>query len=782
MSKSSKVTPNKGLGLYLGLVAASLLVYQVLTTRILSALLVYHYAFLVASFSVMGMALGAWVAARSSRLAGWYRQQPRALLAVLGLVLAGMIATSFAAFAALRFEGPTLYVVIGALPYGVGGAALALILSHHREASGRLYAGDLLGAACGTLGAVGLLDAVGMEKSWPAPVVFALLAAVAASVGKWRRLSLLSSAVMAVAVILFRVVDTAPFFGPTWSAFLDSPHTLYGQLSRERGKGALTVVHTTWDSFSRTDVIEPRGEPDRKAVTIDGVAYSGMFRFDGDVSKILRYPDTAGYFPSIGHVPFAGGHNDKVLVLGSGAGRDVLYAIANGAREIDAVEINPGSIEAVRRFGDFNGHLYDRPDVHVFATDGRAYVEQTAKRYDLILITLIKTEAVGAAGLSAAEDYMLTAEAFVLYLEHLEKTGRLALFVHHDAALAKATATALSALTAIGIPETAAPDHLAVFNSHQLEPNEPVHQPLLVVSRSPMTQAQARALAIAAESRDNLTGYLPHFREADTLAEVKSGERRAADFAEGLPYYADPATDDRPFFYRFDDTFVTLLAPAAGLAVLLLVAFSVPLLRQKPRPVAHMVYFALTGVGFMGVETLLVQQLTGYLGAPARSFAVVLTALLAGGAMGSRWSDLGRAPLLFQNAPSTALVVGPYLLLLQFALPRLASFGIAEPLAKAMLALSLVVPIGILLGPLLPIGLKRAASLSRGTSALLIALNGAAGVGGAIAAVLLSMYAGFFWTSVVLAVTYAAAFLMGAGGRLLGGVFGMGDGACRREL
>lgn len=510
------------MSVYIGLVSAALLCYQVLVTRMLSAPLLYHYAFLVASFSVMGMGLGAMLTAYIPRLQRHYVSRAAVTLSAIAVLLATAFIASFLVFAFFQFGGPLLYTVACLPPNILGGAALALILSHHGDTAGRLYAGDLLGAAAGAIGTLFILDTFGMQRAWIFPPALALLAALV-QIGQKNFIRALAPAALLLLLCAgFVAADGSLLFGSDWRAYRDSPHKFYGKLSAERGPNALTVVHTSWDSFSRTDVIELMGEPDRKAVTIDGVAYSGMFRFSGDTAQINQYPDNAGYLPSIGHVPFAYGSNEQVLILGSGAGRDILYALHHGSTEIDAVEINRGSTAAVKRFSDFNGHLYDRPGVQLFETDGRSFTAHSTKRYDLILLTLIKTEAVGAAGLSAAEDYMLTREAFTLYLAHLKDNGRLALFVHHETALAKAAATALVALKDLGIDGTAAPDHLAVFNSHKLDPSQEVYQPLLLVSRAPITKEQARALAISAESRGNLVGYLPGLREEGRMVEVKT--------------------------------------------------------------------------------------------------------------------------------------------------------------------------------------------------------------------------------------------------------------------
>lgn len=60
---------------------------------------------------------------------------------------------------------------------------------------------------------------------------------------------------------------------------------------------------------------------------------------------------------------------NKVLLIGSGGGQDVLYSLAGRSKDITAAEINSSSIDAVKPFGDYNGNIYDRPEVTVYSGD-----------------------------------------------------------------------------------------------------------------------------------------------------------------------------------------------------------------------------------------------------------------------------------------------------------------------------------------------------------------------------------------------------------------------------
>jgi len=75
-----------------------------------------------------------------------------------------------------------------------------------------------------------------------------------------------------------------------------------------------------------------------------------------------------------------------VLIVGAGTGVDVAVALREGVQHIDAVEIDP-------RIHDIGlqqnpDHPFQDPRVTSYVNDGRAFLEQTTRRYDLILFAL----------------------------------------------------------------------------------------------------------------------------------------------------------------------------------------------------------------------------------------------------------------------------------------------------------------------------------------------------------------------------------------------------------
>lgn len=105
------------------------------------------------------------------------------------------------------------------------------------------------------------------------------------------------------------------------------------------------------------------------------------------------------------------------LIIGAGAGSDVAYAIHYGVKSIDAVEIDPEIMKAGQQFHPEKPYSDNR--VHIVVNDGRAYMERTTKKYDLIIFALPDS----LASLSNFANIRL--ESFLFTMESFDKAKSL---------------------------------------------------------------------------------------------------------------------------------------------------------------------------------------------------------------------------------------------------------------------------------------------------------------------------------------------------------------------
>src|SRR5205085_2259575 len=112
----------------------------------------------------------------------------------------------------------------------------------------------------------------------------------------------------------------------------------------------------------------------------------------------------------------------SVLIVGAGTGDDVAIALRLGTQHIDAVEIDPRIHDiGVQRNPD---HAFQDPRVTSYVNDGRAFLEQTTRRYDLILFALPDSLTLVAGQSSLRlESYLFTTEAMRAAQRHLAPGG-----------------------------------------------------------------------------------------------------------------------------------------------------------------------------------------------------------------------------------------------------------------------------------------------------------------------------------------------------------------------
>ena len=115
----------------------------------------------------------------------------------------------------------------------------------------------------------------------------------------------------------------------------------------------------------------------------------------------------------------------SVLIVGAGTGDDVAVALRLGAQHVDAVEIDPRIHDiGVQRNPD---HAFQDPRVTSYVNDGRAFLEQTTRRYDLILFALPDSLTLVAGQSSLRlESYLFTVEAMQAARAHLTPDGAFA--------------------------------------------------------------------------------------------------------------------------------------------------------------------------------------------------------------------------------------------------------------------------------------------------------------------------------------------------------------------
>jgi len=121
----------------------------------------------------------------------------------------------------------------------------------------------------------------------------------------------------------------------------------------------------------------------------------------------------------------------NVLIVGAGTGNDVAVALSEGAQHVDAVEIDPILIQLGK--SKHPNHPYDSPRVTTHNADGRAYLQNSTKKYNLILFALPDSlTAVNGQSNLRLESYLLTLQSVESARAHLAPGGTMAMYNYYS--------------------------------------------------------------------------------------------------------------------------------------------------------------------------------------------------------------------------------------------------------------------------------------------------------------------------------------------------------------
>ncbi|MDI4649387.1 hypothetical protein [Cohnella hashimotonis] len=772
----------------LGCLSASALGLEMALTNVFGVLLQYHYVSLVVSLAVFGIGAGSYAARRQSESAG--RAAASSTAAAAGVAdesgasnaasgrSAGLAALELGLFIALLslflaqfpyVDQLAVYALLGAMPFVLFGWCMGLALASGVRTRS-LYAADLLGAGLGVAAAYGLIQLWGglqamFALSIPAFAAAVLLLAPSLSpsvAGPKRRGWLRFAPLLPLVAVVVGLASGAGWWNIDYAGMRGAaPDKTIVSALRQPGA---TLERTEWDAFARADVVSG-SDPARKTVFIDGGAGSYMYKFDGDLASV------AGLAKDIEFLPFAAGPADKTAIVGAGGGRDILYALLAGAKNVTAVELSDGIVRAMREDAAYNGGLLDRSGVKAVVGDGRTVLERSGERYDLIALDLVYSQVGGVNGHALTENYAFTQEAFRAYLERLNEGGRLIVISHQGIEGVRAFYTGLGALMDVtGAKPATAVKHAALLMASDQSAGPGLT--LTVIQRTPLASSQLDTLRAGANALALQTLFLPETNE-QFLQPLIEGKQSFDAFVRDSDFSVYPTSDDKPFFYKLTPgmpgSLKTWLGVIAGLTALFAVwvwwrevappkqASGLHRVRTGPGGKALLVSL-LVGVGYMCLQAAFIQKAMKYAGSPAAATAVVLLAMLIGGSFGSRLAGRRRLSET-AGAGGAALLIA--LLAAAEALWGGGLYGLALGARLAVLGIA-AAALGLLMGVPLPLRMEAAERGQRGSSPLLFAVNGIAGVWGSWLGAALALAAGLRWALGAAIVCYALVVALSA--------------------
>jgi hypothetical protein len=759
----------------ISLLTLSVLMLELSLTRLFSATMYYHYAFMAISLALFGSGAsgvfiyiiqnkvdqtktGRWLSAMSVLFA---------LSTVLALFVILNLPLTFEPGMENYYRLAAIYAATS-LPFFFAGCAVTIAITRLSKEISKLYLYDLAGAALGCMLLIPVLNAAGAINT---VLMIALVGALAATLFGFTEGGARASVILS-AVVAFGIVA---LIGLNYYSDVLS-------IRQSKGFKESSVLFSKWNSFSR--------------ITVEGTFSTGVeIKIDADAATgISRDAANRGAHQDVRNALSALVHHLKrdahVLVIGPGGGNDVMTSRVFNQRHTTGVEINSiiaRDVMSSEPFRSYSGSIYQQPDVTLVVDEGRSFIRNSRDRYDIIQATMVDTWAATAAGAFAlSENNLYTVEAFKDYTSHLTDDGLLAMtrwYFEPPDQLLRLLSLTRAMMSEMNIDD--APRHVMLIrDARSGDERTPA---TFIFKRSAFTDEETRLIETRAKSSGFELLYTPLTRPDNVFTRMLEAQDPAEVWAS-FETNVEPTRDNNPFFFnsirlaqlrnalegsqewqKTNLGTLILFGLLAITTVLVLVFIIGPLLLVRRRELktatgtklSYLMYFACLGAGFIIVEVAMIQKFILFLGHPVYSLAVVLFSVLAFSAIGSALT--GRIPQarLRQSLIKVLVLLIVLVAIYIIALPPIFYGLVGLPhAARIAIAVVLLCPLSLVMGMPMPIGIRMLSERAPEIIPWAWGVNGATSVMGSVGALVIAILTGFNQALIVGAGIYLIAILV----------------------
>ena len=750
------------------LISGSLILYELLLTRLFAVVMFAQFAHLALALALLGMGVGAtlqhlWpsLVPRDglARRLGWL-----SLLQGLLTLLAVWAAVSFPVIE--QFETPPLkyqerstvrdnllntgwflaLLPVLSAPFAAAGLAFAGAFQRAKEHIGQVYGADLAGGAVGAVIFVPLLGALAGPDAVFVILFSAGLGGLVLSTGGALR-------GLAAAMMLAGLGGT----GLSLSGEVLTIH-------RTAGYSDDLVSYTQWTPLVRLSVHED--ERRGTYILLDNTSASQVFLERDELLRSAREENRSVVYKLHAEQP-----EMRVAILAASAGPEVAIARDHGFTDIDAIDIAAEIFDIVGdRFTDSPVNPYADGSVSRVYADGRAAILRAEQPYDII--QMVHANLWSSAGLLAntwSPSLLETQEAFETYLAQLSEDGTISF------GRGKATDALLrSAWAALKKNGAEKPwQHMAYFRGRTS---------VLLIKKRPWTPAELEVLDAALATYDRSHEFV-----FETLSEQAPPEfirlvRRGGVMTDDRPYLDNPSMVSESLQQAFSQIQGESEEPMAVLyrSVVLQLVFvlaagvlflGVPLIWRGRADLAGVkrvgrgiLYIAGLGYGYLAVEIVLIHELVLFVGHPTYAITAVVLGMLMSSGLGSVLA--GR--LSGDAAGLTRKLRGILVLIILLGIvqaaviaPLLYSAALTLPLgARLLITLLAMAPLGLVMGMPFSLGLRILPASSGGAIPWFWAINGWMSVVASLMSVLISRLYGYSTALTVALLAYGLCLLM----------------------
>lgn len=747
--------------------SASLILFELLLTRLFGVVLFAQFAHLALALAMLGISVGAIAQHLRPSLVpeqGLHRRLALLLLIQGGLTLLAVLCVLYFPIVE-QFEQPVdsyaersklknelldttwfaLLLPFVTAPFVVAGLAFAGVFQRCKEHIGQLYGADLIG---GALGAVVFVPLLGVLAG---PDVVWVMVAATAAVATW----------------LWRVdgqgASWVPLSGAVaLGAAVLGLFSLGGrevlQVRNAAGFSEELVTYSEWTPLARLSISEHA----------DGATH--MLLDNTSASEIFLTAERRDKTAALANRSLVWAVHDepgRVAVLAASAGPEVSIAQSHGMVDIDAIDIAGEIFDIVaERFPDspFNPYTSDR--VRRVKSDGRAAILHASEPYDVI--QMVHANLWSSAGLVSnawSPSLLETHEAFATYLDKLTPDGTLSF--GRGGATNAIVRSAGAALADRGVREPW--KHMFYVTGSST---------VLLVKPRPFTQDERDRLVASAKN---------DFRRLrvviDPTVEPSEAVRALFDgpvMTDDRPYLDDPSElvevvkkslarstdgEDGALAILYGSILVQVVFATVAGVLFLLVPWWVKgrdQVRATEGVGTLLLYVACLGYGYLALETVLIHELVLFVGHPTYAVTLVLLVMLLSSGVGSVVSERFEAATGWRTLQGILVAVVVLGAVQAFVVPpALYATALGLPLAVRMaLVFALLLPLGTLMGMPFPLAVRLIPADQAPAVPWAWALNGWMSVVASLATVLVSRLFGYSYAMLLALCAYGLALVV----------------------
>ena len=428
--------------LAVALIAGSVIALQISIMRIFSVGSWAHFGSMVVSLAMMGFGLTSVVmcAANDWFDKHWQGVANVSLLAFGPLIVAANLLAQQIPFNAIflisdpvqkwkLFGNFVLYLT----PFLAGAFFLGAVFLRMKETFGRIYFADLVGAGTGGLLLLGCLYLFRPENLVVVPLALWFAAGIVWFLAQAKRTGSL------IALVVLGVLCVAGHFWlPQQLAIPKLAVSDYKGVSYARKFPDNQRVYENASPFGYLEVYSSSylhfapGLSDNAGFNLPEMpanAYLGMYiDSEGPMGVMRKLNDAeSAYFRYLPmDYPYVIKQEPSTFVVQFGGGISTRVALHN-SKHVTVAEGNPEILNAFRNdkgLRDFSGDILNDPKLDVIDYDGRLYLANTDKRYDVIDLSLADSAGLSSpGGFAIVEKYAYTREAMRAYMRALADGG-----------------------------------------------------------------------------------------------------------------------------------------------------------------------------------------------------------------------------------------------------------------------------------------------------------------------------------------------------------------------